>query len=174
MKLVADEIKISPYDNYILVPFHDRANAEKIQALGKVNIEFKKYRKARSLDANAYMWVLCRKIGKKVGNTDKGIYREMIRRRGVCVVFPLLKEAVESHKRRWESKGDGWLCDIMGDSKIDGYTNVKNFYGSRTYNTKEMADLIDEVVFECKELGIETMTPNELAVLKSSWKEVKE
>jgi len=173
MKLIADEIKISPYDNYILVPFRDRAEVEKTIALGKVTVEIKKYHKSRSLDANAYMWTKCREIGKAVGNTDIGVYREMVRRGGVCVLFPLINAAVESHKRKWEGRGDGWLCDIMGDSKFDGYTNVKNFYGSSEYDTKEMSDLIDEVIFECKELGIETLTPHELEILKSNWK-VKE
>ena len=32
-----------------------------------------------------------------------------------------------------------------------------------------MATLIDGVVSECKELGIETLTPRELEVMKQKW-----
>lgn len=34
---------------------------------------------------------------------------------------------------------------------------------------KEMSVLIDGVISECKDLGIETMPPDELALLKSKW-----
>lgn len=39
---------------------------------------------------------------------------------------------------------------------------MRFFYGSSSYDTKEMARLIDEVVEECKAQGIETMSKNEL------------
>ena len=34
--------------------------------------------------------------------------------------------------------------------------------GSSTYNTREMSVLIDGVVTEAKELGIETLTPDQI------------
>ena len=37
-------------------------------------------------------------------------------------------------------------------------------------NTKEMSKLIDGIVEEAKTLDIETMTPNELQILKEEWK----
>ncbi len=42
--------------------------------------------------------------------------------------------------------------------------------GSHTYDTAEMAKLISGTVYEAKEHGIETMTPNELARMMASWK----
>lgn len=40
---------------------------------------------------------------------------------------------------------------------------------THTLDTKEMARLIDGVVAEAQELGIETRTPDEIAQLKSLW-----
>lgn len=43
------------------------------------------------------------------------------------------------------------------------------YYGSHTYNTKEMSRLIDGVVTSCNELGIETLPPVELKRMKEQW-----
>jgi hypothetical protein len=40
---------------------------------------------------------------------------------------------------------------------------------SRFYDTRQMSILIDGVVAECKEQGIETMTPAEIDELKQRW-----
>lgn len=40
---------------------------------------------------------------------------------------------------------------------------------SRFYDTRQMSILIDGVVAECKEQGIETMTPSEIDELKQRW-----
>ena len=74
------------------------------------------------------------------------------------------------YKRIWETHGIGWICEEMGHSKLDGYTNVISYYGSSEYDTRQMSRLIDLIVMECKEQGIETMTPRELALLKEGWK----
>ena len=55
--------------------------------------------------------------------------------------------------------------------------NGKNVYfyrlyrGSHTYNTKEMAQLIDGTIQECKAQGIETATPKELEEMQRLWEE---
>mgnify|MGYP001514643950 CR=1 FL=1 len=83
---------------------------------------------------------------------------------------PIKNEAVAHYKRIWETHGIGWICEEMGHSKLDGYTNVISYYGSSEYDTRQMSRLIDLIVMECKEQGIETMTPRELALLKEGWK----
>ena len=65
--------------------------------------------------------------------------------------------------------GEGWQCDVLGESKLEGYTNVCCYYGSSSYDTKQMSDPIDLIVFECKEQGIETMTPDEIESMKAAW-----
>ncbi len=54
-------------------------------------------------------------------------------------------------------------------SKIEGCVNVVLYYGSSTYDTKQMSSLIDQLIFDAKELGIETATPQELARYKEEW-----
>lgn len=155
------------------IPISDaRATVEGMRD-GKVyEASIKEHRKKRSLDANAYCWLLLGKIAAKVGLPKEAVYREMIRDVGDNYeVIPIRNDAVEKWIENWQSKGIGWVCDIDGKSKIDGYTNVLTYYGSSTYDSLQMSRLINLIVNECHDLGIETMTPAELSLLMDGWKE---
>lgn len=134
----------------------------------EVKIEPK--RKNRSLDANAYAWVLCRKISEKLGAyTDEDVYKECIRKYGVADIRPVREDAVKTLCKMWEKGRIGNQYVVLGDSKIKGYINVKFYWGSSDYNTESMARFIDGIVEDCHELGIETMTPDEVERLKKMW-----
>lgn len=135
-----------------------------------LNCILKPYRKKRSLDANAYFWVLCGKLAAKTRQKKNDIYRSLIKEIGDNFeIVPIRNDAVDTWCKNWEKNGEGWQCEILGNSKLDGYTNVCCYYGSSTYDTVQMSNLIDSIVFECKEQGIETMTPDELERLKAAW-----
>lgn len=135
-----------------------------------LKVEIKQYRQKRSLDANSYLWVLCQKIAEAIGSTKEEVYRKNIREVGQFEIVPIREDAVETWIERWGYKGLGWFAEVIDDCKTNGYKKVISYYGSSSYNTKEMSVLIDSMVTECKELGIETMTPTELAQLKESWR----
>ena len=141
---------------------------EDLRNVDKLIISVKKYRKKRSLDANAYAWVLIGKIAEEMNLTNTDVYLKIIRESGIYDVLPVKNEAVDRFIVAWEGNGLGWICETF-PSKIDGYTNIRAFYGSSAYNTKEMSRLIDNIVTECHELGIETMEQNELNSLISEW-----
>ena len=137
----------------------------------KISVKIGKHREKRSLDANAYCWTLIGKLAEKLNLPVKEVYRTAIKEIGgnyevVCVK----NEAVEKLCSAWVSKGIGWQTDTI-KSKLDGCTNVILYYGSSTYDTKQMSLLIDNIVEDCKAQGIETKTPAELAELKSLWNE---
>ena len=133
--------------------------------------DIKEYRERRSLDANAYMWVLVGKLSGKLGLPPEEIYRAAIRDVGDNYeVMPVRNDALERWKAIWQSNGLGWLCEEIGPSKLDGYTNVRNFYGSSAYDKAQMSRLIDNVVQDCKAQCIETLTPAELARLTEEWR----
>ena len=133
--------------------------------------DIKEYRERRSLDANAYMWVLVGKLSGKLGLPPEEIYREAIRDVGDNYeVMPVRNDALERWKAIWQSNGLGWLCEEIGPSKLDGYTNVRNFYGSSAYDKAQMSRLIDNIVQDCKVQCIETLTPAELARLTEEWR----
>jgi hypothetical protein len=129
----------------------------------------KEYRQKRSLDANAYLWVLCQKISEVIRNTKEFVYQDAIKNVGQFDFFPLRNDAVETFLHRWNCRGMGWFAEEFEDSKLAGYKKIIAYYGSSVYDTREMSVLIDYIVNEAKELDIETMTPQELALLKSRW-----
>lgn len=132
--------------------------------------DIKEWRERRSQDANAYLWVLLGKLSGKLGLSPEEIYRQAIRDVGDNYeVMPVRNDALERWKAIWQSNGLGWICEEIGPSKLEGYTNVRNFYGSSAYDKAQMSRLIDNVVQDCQAQGIETMAPVELARLTEEW-----
>ena len=152
----------------LLLDTNEISVVEELKNENKLNVELKKHKKKRSLDANAYMWVLVSKIQEKLNIPKEDIYRDAIKNIGVYEVIPVKDEAVERFIEAWKHNGLGWVCETT-KSKLKGFTNVIAYYGSSTYNTKEMSRLVDLIVQECKQLNIETMTPEQLSVLKEEW-----
>jgi hypothetical protein len=137
----------------------------------KIVVKIGKYRAKRSLDANAYCWKLIGELAERLNLTTTEIYRAAIRELGgnreiVCVK----EEAVEKLCEAWTGKGIGWQTDTF-DSKIKGCRNVILYYGSSTYDTQQMSQLISYIVDECQAQGIDTRTPAEIAELVSLWGE---
>lgn len=144
------------------------AELDEIKDLDKLSIEAKKYRKKRSLDANAYCWVLINKLAEKLNLKPMEVYRKAISEVGVREIVLIKNEAVDRYKEVWQNNGLGWLCETV-PSKLNGYTNVVAWYGSSVYDSKEMSRLVDNIVEECKLQNIETLTPQELENMKASW-----
>ena len=131
--------------------------------------EIKERRKKRSLDANAYFWVLVDKLAAATGEKKEDIYRRSIREIGgvsdtVCVTDKAVNKLMEI----WSSRGLGWFCESF-QSKIPGCTNITLYRGSSTFDTAQMARLIDNVIQDCDAVGIDTMTPKERALLLDDW-----
>lgn len=135
----------------------------------ELKVQVSVWRQDRSLNANNYCWKLLDEIAQRTGSTKEEVYQEIISKVGVFEILPIRNEAVDNFVEKWKSRGLGWVCNIMRDSKIPNYTNVIAYYGSSVYNTKEMSRLIDEVVQEAQALGVQVKTPQELAELKNLW-----
>ena len=62
------------------------------------------------------------------------------------------------------------MCEQLDYAENGENVTIRCYYGSSVYNTKQMARLIDDVVSDCKEMGIETKPPEEIDRLVSLWK----
>lgn len=135
-----------------------------------VELTVKRYRVKRSLDANAYAWVLIDKIAQRMRMSKVDVYRDHIRHiGGVSETVCVQDRAVEKLTEAWSKNGIGWQTETF-PSKISGCTNVTLYYGSSTYDTTQMSALIDALVQSCKALGIETMPEAELKSLMEAYK----
>ena len=129
-----------------------------------LEVEIKQHRRRRSLDANAYLWVLLSKMADVLHTTKRVIPGNVTATR-VFTHIVVKPEIVDRVKQEWRT------VRVLGEVTVNGKTGVQLqcYFGSSTYNSKEMSVLIDGVISECKDLGIETMPPDELALLKSKW-----
>lgn len=87
---------------------------------------------------------------------------------GVSETVCVMNGAVDKLCAGWSKNGLGWHTEAF-PSKIDGCTNVILYYGSSTYDTRQMSALIDSLVQDCKALGIETKSEEEIDSLIRSY-----
>ena len=134
-----------------------------------VSVVMRKARGQRSLDANAYAWVLIDKLAEVLGVTKEEVYCTEIRSiGGVSETVCVRNDAVEKLVKGWKHSGIGWQAETT-ESKIPGCTNVILYYGSSTYDTRQMSTLIEQLVQDCKANDIETLTPEQLSILNEEW-----
>lgn len=126
-------------------------------------------RKGRSLDANAYYWALVNRLADHYSLPPDEIYREQIRMIGGAYDVVCVKaSAADKLCREWAHNGIGWMADQF-PSKLGGMINVRLWYGSSTYDTRQMSQLIEQVVADCKAAGIDTLSEREQSLLLDQW-----
>lgn len=134
------------------------------------DVTIKEHRERRSLDANAYCWTLLDRLAAALRIKKEDLYRQYIQDIGgnsetVCVQEKAVGKLVDG----WKHNGIGWQAETI-PSKIPGCVNVTLYYGSSTYDAAQMSRLIDLVVQDCKDQGIETLPPYKLAALMEDWR----
>lgn len=127
----------------------------------------KRYRARRSMDANAYFWILCGKLAARLGLSPNAVYRQYIPDvADNYVIWPVKEELIDQVSRTWCDGHIGRVAEDLGSCRnTPGYRNLRCYIGSSDYDTAQMSRLIGLVVEDCKGQGIETMTPDELAAL---------
>nr|DAM96481.1 MAG TPA: NinB protein [Caudoviricetes sp.] len=131
-----------------------------------LNLTAKIHREKRSLDANAYAWVLMQKIAEAI-HTDKwSVYLMMLERYSPVFTHIIVRpEAVERVMGEWRT------VKVLGPIQVNGSSGIQLqcYFGSSTFDSKEMASFIDGIVSECKEMGIETLPPDEIERMRREW-----
>lgn len=127
-------------------------------------------RKKRSVDANAYYWVLCGALARALDKEPEEIYRHHIKGLGNYAVYGMQEEAVEMFSRLWVSGHLGRMIETKA-AKTPGIVNVLAYYGSSDFDGAQMRRLIDHCIQDCRALGIETRTPEEVESLLAQWDE---
>ena len=131
----------------------------------KLSIEVKQYRAKRSLNANAYAWLLIGKIADVLRAGKDEIYFKLLKRYGQSELISVLSHIpIEHYVKYYEEAGESELNGKM-------FTHYRVFKGSSEFDSREMSIFIDGVVSEAKNLDIQTETPSQIAEMKSRWGE---
>ena len=134
------------------------------------DLEVKEHRQKRSLDANAYAWVLIHKLAAAMRLKPEEVYLNAVLNVGDNYTPMCVREQdVDRFIKSWESNGLGWPVRDLGYSQVPGCRNLMAYHGSSTYDTAQMSRLIDGLVQDCKALDIETLSPEKLEALKEAW-----
>lgn len=150
----------------------DPADVEELKGQ-ELTVIMKKYRKKRTLNANDYYWVLCTKIAEKRHVSKTEMHNILLAEYGA--------EQVTDGAFEWSLKSPtfDWTKSITEHYRPSGRTVSTDsgelplywvIRGSHTYDTEEMSRLIDGTVYEAKEHGIETASPDEIERIKAAWR----
>jgi hypothetical protein len=151
-----------------------RAEYEKLKDKEKLTVEIKAFRKGRSLNANAYFHVLVGKLAETMKTSKPYMKNLLLQKYGQLaiennsVVSMIIRDDIDMMERSELHVFPTAKVRIMDDGKL--YRVYLLLRGSHTYDSKEMSELIDGTVADCREAGIETITPDELERMKSQWK----
>lgn len=129
----------------------------------KYSIEIKQFRKKRSNDANSYAWKLITELGNYYKISKEKCYEDMLKHYGQVLLVPI---KAGDNPNGYFKYYDYECSKIINGKEADYYRVYK---GSSEYDTHEMSVFIDGVIQECQDVGIETLPPQELALLKEEW-----
>lgn len=170
------DLKIEPHVStvvlHITVPKSQVKGIEKIGS--PLSLKLGRKQKKRSLSANAYLWVLCSKLGKKLKIPKEEVYRNEVRAAGQWTIFSEVAGAsLEEIASVWESKGIGYQTELMDGLTPDGRRQMIFYLGSSAYTTDQMAHLLDVVIADAEQQGIDTITPSERAMMLEEFDNAK-
>lgn len=161
---------------YLCIPVSSRAAA--YQVLDKLTpgktytVEIKEQRKKRSLTANAYYHVLIYQIAQHLGVSTTRVHNMMLRRYAPPMLIDgkLLYAMVPDTEESEETALEMETLHIKPTSQTrGGYRGYIVLKGSHLFDTKEMAGLINGIVDECHQMGIETRPQEEVDALLAQW-----
>ena len=136
-----------------------------------LNISVKKQTGRRSLNANAYFHVLVGKIAEKLHISKANCKNILLGKYGQREITGSgqLIISIRSDVDMSEREDIHTVPVGYGTANGHDFVHYAVLRGSHTYDNFEMSALIDGTVQDAKELGIETLTPNEIERMKSLW-----
>lgn len=151
----------------------DGANRHEMESLEKdtdYRINIVKWREKRSQDANSYAWVLMSKIADVIQSSKDEVYEQMLQSYGVVDQdFPPITVVSTADMSRIDGH---WLMFKSTEKGGKTWNSYLRIIGSSEYDTKQMSTFIDGIIYEAKNLGIETLPPHEIERMKEEWNEI--
>lgn len=138
----------------------------------------KLFQKKRSLDANQKLWALINEMSTILKMPPEEIYQGYIPDVGDNYrVFPVKPEEINEVAEEWCRGHIGRMVEDMGPCRLSdlrGYHNLKCYRGSSEYDTATFSRLLELVMQDCRQLGIETMSEREKSLLMEEWEATKD
>lgn len=94
---------------------------EELKNENKLNIELKKHREKRSLDANAYFWKLLQEICELAEIDTVEEYKRRVKESGIFRQFKIEKDNIKTFEKMWTAQGIAWFCEVADTEYIRKY-----------------------------------------------------
>lgn len=122
--------------------------------------ELKEHKKKRTLSQNAYAWKLINELGNKLNISKEDLYKQMLEDYGQSIIVSLLDEINPEHYFKYYKK--------IGKGKTNGkgFNHYRVYKGSSEFNTLEMKYFLDGIIQECENVGIPTLTQEQIERMK--------
>ena len=168
------ELLRSPLGVMVVIPATHDNDLSKISTDKEYTVEIKRKSKSRSLNSNSYAWILCQRIADELSKngyiSKEAVYRRAIKDCGHFTYVPVREDAIERYIQIWQAHGIGWIAEDAGECKsLQGYHNIMCYHGSSVYTVSEMQRLIDCLVDECHQLGIQLDDSDYIQSLVKEW-----
>lgn len=128
-----------------------------------INEEIEVKRRKRSKNANAYFWELLQKLCFELNLDVIEEYKTRVKDLGIFRQWEVDNKNVPTFIKLWEEKGIAWFCEVV--EEIGDKTIINAYYGSSSYNSTQFSRLLDNLIQDCEEVGIQTMTNEEVLEL---------
>lgn len=128
----------------------------------------------RSLDSNDYFHVLNRELARRLNVSEAYMKNELLGRYGCKEYIDDKVTTITTQIEPQKIMENSFLHVQCFDIRVKNGITWYSYYvlrGSHTYTTQEMAKLIDGTISECKEQGIETAPPDDLAKMQALWEQ---
>ncbi len=113
-----------------------------------------KKQKRKSVSSMGYLWVLCNDIANILNTTKEEVYKRAVGAVGVFTPLRVVERAYPRFKQNWEGNGVGWFLNEVSHS--GGYVEANAYCGVSTYSQEELNRILNELIAEAEDLGIDT------------------
>lgn len=120
-------------------------------------------RKRRSKNANAYFWELLQKLCEEMNIDVIQEYKKRVKELGIFKQWELDTVNVPTFEKLWQDRGIAWFTEKV--EEIGNKTLINAYYGSSSYNSKQFSKLLDNLIQDCRSVGIQTLEDSEIEEL---------
>ena len=127
------------------------------------NEEIQVKRKKRSKNANSYYWSLLQKLCEEMNIDVIQEYKKRVKELGIFKQWEIDTSNVPTFEKLWRDRGIAWFTEKV--EEIGNKTIINAYYGSSSYNSKQFSKLLDNLIQDCRSVGIQTLEDIEIEEL---------
>ena len=131
----------------------------------ELRIKVVRYRKNRSLDANALLWACINDIANAVELDTWTVYLDLLRSYGKSTFIIVRPNMVDSVREQWREIREVGPIEVKGKKAVQ----LQCFFGSSTYNTEEMSRLINGALQQMQDLDLPLPIPSDVQAALNEW-----